>query len=56
MEINNNIKKIIQEYTKIKCCICHVNLNTSNINDFFIFPENYKYKKYYCSKICFNFI
>ena len=55
IEVNENIKKIINKYHDIKCSICLQKLSKSNINSFFIMPRTDK-GKYYCSKICYNFI
>ena len=55
MEVNSNISKIILNYSFIRCSVCLKELSGNNINNFFIMPKTDK-GKYYCSKICYNFI
>ncbi len=54
-ELNHNLKKIVSNYQNIKCSVCLQKLNNTNINSFFILPKTDK-GKYYCSKLCYNFI
>ena len=55
MDINDNLKNKISYYSRIKCHTCLQNINSNNINNFFKMPKSDK-GKYYCSKICYNFI
>ena len=54
IEVNENIKKVINKYHNIKCSICLQKLNKYNINNFFIMPKT-KDGRYYCSELCYNF-